>query len=62
MFNGCLGQGGYRNIMDMNSDLGGFVAALENDWSWVMNVVPSDAKLNTLGAIYECGLIGTYHN
>ena len=27
---------------------------------WVMNVVPSDAKHNTLGVIYEWGLIGTY--
>ena len=29
---------------------------------WVMNVVPSDAKHNTLGVIYEWGLIGTYQN
>merc|ERR1711915_584555 len=29
---------------------------------WVMNVVPSDAKHNTLGVIYERGLIGTYQN
>ena len=48
--------------MDMISDLGGFAATLANDCSWVMNVVPSDAKLNILGAIYERGLIGTYHN
>ena len=27
-----------------------------------MNVVPYDAKDNTLGVIYERGLIGTYQN
>ena len=53
-------QGGYRNIMDMNSYLGGFYVTLVVDCSWVMNVVPSNAKINTLGIIYECGFIGTY--
>ena len=62
MFNGHLRQGGYKNIVDMNFYLGGFVATLANDRSWVMNLVPSDEKLNTLDAIYEHGLIGTYHN
>ncbi|KAJ0977021.1 hypothetical protein J5N97_012495 [Dioscorea zingiberensis] len=53
-------QGGrYRNIMDMNAGLGGFAAALSKYPVWVMNVVPT-AKNNTLGAIYERGLIGTY--
>ena len=59
---GELNKGRYRNIMDMNAYLGGFAAALVNDPVWVMNVVPSDAKHNTLGVIYERGLIGTYQN
>ena len=59
---GELNKGRYRNIMDMNAYLGGFAAALVNDPVWVMNVVPSDAKHNTLGVIYEWGLIGTYQN
>lgn len=54
--------GRYRNILDMNSYLGGFAAALVEDPVWVMNVVPAEAKSNTLGVIYERGLIGTYHN
>ncbi|RVW59911.1 putative methyltransferase PMT16 [Vitis vinifera] len=29
---------------------------------WVMNVVPFDAQNNTLGIVYERGLIGTYMN
>ena len=57
-----LGNGRYRNIMDMNAGLGGFAAALAKDKVWVMNVVPYDAKDNTLGVIYERGLIGTYQN
>lgn len=54
--------GRYRNLLDMNSYLGGFAAALVDDPAWVMNVVPVEAELNTLGAIYERGLIGTYQN
>ncbi|KAI8537671.1 hypothetical protein RHMOL_Rhmol09G0042100 [Rhododendron molle] len=54
--------GQYRNIMDMNAGIGGFAAALVNYPVWVMNVVPSDAKNNTLAIIYERGLIGTYMN
>ncbi|XP_057858390.2 probable methyltransferase PMT17 [Cryptomeria japonica] len=57
-----LAHGRYRNIMDMNAHMGGFSAALANDPVWVMNVVPVDAKDNTLGIIYERGLIGTYHD
>lgn len=57
-----LRQGRYRNIMDMNAGLGGFSAALAMDNVWVMNVVPREAKYNTLGVIYERGLIGTYQN
>lgn len=57
-----LAKGRYRNIMDMNAGLGGFAAALGGDKVWVMNVVPFDAKDNSLGVIYERGLIGTYQN
>ncbi|KAK6262275.1 hypothetical protein QUC31_008091 [Theobroma cacao] len=58
-----LGQNGrYRNILDMNAYLGGFATALIDDPVWVMNVIPAEAKVNTLGVIYERGLIGTYQN
>ncbi|MCO5568693.1 hypothetical protein L7F22_022392 [Adiantum nelumboides] len=57
-----LGNGRYRNIMDMNAGLGGFATALVKDKVWVMNVVPSSAKLDTLGVVYERGLIGTYQD
>ena len=61
--NNQLGQTGrYRNLLDMNANLGGFAAALVKDPVWVMNVVPADAKVNTLGVVYERGLIGTYQN
>ncbi|PKI35793.1 hypothetical protein CRG98_043828 [Punica granatum] len=46
----------------MNAHLGGFAAALVQDPVWVMNVVPVEAKVNTLGVIYERGLIGTYQS
>ena len=57
-------NGRYRNIMDMNAGFGGFAATLEKDRDnvWVMNVVPTIAKHNTLGVIYERGLIGTYQD
>lgn len=55
-------KGRYRNILDMNAFLGGFAASLVQDPLWVMNVVPVEAKFNTLGAIYERGLIGTYQS
>ncbi|XP_024993254.1 probable methyltransferase PMT15 [Cynara cardunculus var. scolymus] len=57
-------KGRYRNLLDMNSYLGGFAAALaiSKDPVWVMNVVPVEANVNTLGVIYERGLIGTYQN
>ncbi|KAM7470892.1 hypothetical protein LguiA_009075 [Lonicera macranthoides] len=48
--------------MDMNAGLGGFAAALQSSKLWVMNVVPTLAKKNTLGVIYERGLIGIYHD
>lgn len=54
--------GRYRNILDMNANLGGFAAALINYPLWVMNVVPAEAEVDTLGVIYERGLIGTYQN
>ncbi|KAL4632219.1 hypothetical protein ACB092_04G036000 [Castanea dentata] len=46
----------FRNVMDMNAGFGGFAAALTKFPVWVMNVVPFDAKNNTLGIIYERGL------
>jgi hypothetical protein len=46
----------------MNAHLGGFAAALVDDPVWVMNVVPVQAKMNTLGVIFQRGLIGTYQN
>ncbi|XP_019053133.1 PREDICTED: probable methyltransferase PMT16 isoform X2 [Nelumbo nucifera] len=55
-------KGRYRNLLDMNAHLGGFAAALIDDPVWVINVVPTEAKINTLGAIYERGLIGTYQD
>ncbi|KAK6132131.1 hypothetical protein DH2020_034122 [Rehmannia glutinosa] len=61
--NNQLGQAGrYRNILDMNAFLGGFAANLIDDPLWVMNLVPVEAKFNTLGVIYERGLIGTYQS
>lgn len=55
--------GRYRNLLDMNAYLGGFAAALVDDPVWVMNIVPVEAdQINTLGVVYERGLIGTYQN
>lgn len=59
--NRLIGTTRYRNVMDMNAGLGGFAAALESQKSWVMNVVPTIAE-NTLGVVYERGLIGMYHD
>lgn len=50
-----------RNIMDMNANYGSFAAALSTLPVWVMNVVPVSMN-NTLPAIYQRGLIGTYHD
>lgn len=55
-------RGRYRNMLDMNAYLGGFAAALASDPVWVMNVVPVEVQPNTLGIIYERGLIGTYQD
>lgn len=60
--NKYIGETRYRNVMDMNAGLGGFAAALTSNKAWVMNVVPTIAKDNTLGVIYERGLIGIYHD
>lgn len=60
--NKLLDSGRYRNIMDMNAGLGSFAAVLESPKLWVMNVVPTIADKDTLGAIYERGLIGIYHD
>ncbi|XP_051138831.1 probable methyltransferase PMT7 isoform X2 [Andrographis paniculata] len=50
-----------RNVMDMNSFLGGFAVGMSTWPVWVMNVVPATAN-NTLPAIYNRGLIGTFHD
>ncbi|RCV43708.1 hypothetical protein SETIT_9G315200v2 [Setaria italica] len=60
--NKLIGSLRYRNIMDMNAGLGSFAAALDSPRSWVMNVVPTISERNTLGIIYERGLIGIYHD
>nr|XP_016490431.1 PREDICTED: probable methyltransferase PMT2 [Nicotiana tabacum] len=60
--NKLIDTGRYRNIMDMNAGLGGFAAALHSPKMWVMNVMPTIAEKNTLGVIYERGLIGIYHD
>lgn len=50
-----------RNVMDMYTAFGGFAAALKDDPVWVMNVVSSYAT-NTLGVVFDRGLIGTYND
>ena len=60
--NNIIDSGRYRNIMDMNAGLGSFAAALESPKLWVMNVMPTIAVKDTLGVIYERGLIGIYHD
>ena len=62
IMNKYIGESRYRNVMDMNAGLGGFAATLQSGKVWVMNVVPTIAKKNTLGVIYETGLIGIYHD
>lgn len=57
-----LNRGRYRNLMDMNADLGGFAAAVSKYPVWVMNVVPASSDRDTLGVIYERGFIGTYQD
>lgn len=60
--NKLIDSGRYRNILDMNAGLGSFAAALESPKLWVMNVMPTIAETDTLGVIYERGLIGIYHD
>ncbi|XP_059451665.1 probable methyltransferase PMT9 [Corylus avellana] len=50
-----------RNVMDMNSNLGGFAAALSDKDVWVMNVAPVSTSAR-LKIIYDRGLIGTVHD
>lgn len=57
-----LDNGRYRNVMDMNANLGGFSTAMIKYPVWVMNVVPSNSDPDTLGLIYERGFIGTYQD
>ncbi|XP_052169595.1 probable methyltransferase PMT18 [Oryza glaberrima] len=57
-----IADGRYRNVMDMNANLGGFAASLVKYPVWVMNVVPVNSDRDTLGAIYERGFIGTYQD
>ena len=59
--NPLIGTSRYRNIMDMNAGLGSFAAAVHTNKLWVMNVVPTVSP-NTLGVVYERGLIGIYHD
>ncbi|CAM8978207.1 unnamed protein product [Rhodiola kirilowii] len=60
--NKLIDTGRYRNILDMNAGFGSFAAAIESPKLWVMNVMPTLAENDTLGAIYERGLIGIYHD
>ncbi|XP_058228072.1 probable methyltransferase PMT2 [Rhododendron vialii] len=60
--NKIIDSGRYRNIMDMNAGVGSFAAAIESPNLWVMNVMPTIAEKDTLGVIFERGLIGIYHD
>ncbi|KAJ4824626.1 hypothetical protein Tsubulata_051208 [Turnera subulata] len=51
----------FRNVMDMNSNLGGFGAALKDTDVWVMNVAPVNMSAR-LKIVYDRGLIGTVHD
>ncbi|XP_047322006.1 probable methyltransferase PMT9 [Impatiens glandulifera] len=51
----------FRNVMDMNSNLGGFAAALKDEDVWVMNVAPVNSS-SRLKIVYDRGLIGTVHD
>ncbi|PKA63318.1 putative methyltransferase PMT18 [Apostasia shenzhenica] len=57
-----LDQGRFRNVMDMNANMGGFAAAMVKYPVWVMNVVTVDSGRDTLGVVYERGFIGAYHD
>jgi len=47
--------------MDMNTVYGGFAASIIKDPVWVMNVVSSYGP-NSLGVVYDRGLIGVNHD
>ncbi|XP_062010231.1 probable methyltransferase PMT9 [Rosa rugosa] len=51
----------FRNVMDMNSQLGGFATALNGKDVWVMNVAPVHVSAK-LKIVYDRGLIGTAHD
>ncbi|KAF0934278.1 hypothetical protein E2562_024468 [Oryza meyeriana var. granulata] len=57
----ALGSDKIRNVMDMNTVYGGFAASLIKDPVWVMNVVSSYGP-NSLGVVYDRGLIGANHD
>lgn len=57
----ALGTDKIRNVMDMNTVYGGLAAALIDDPIWVMNVVSSYTG-DSLGAVFDRGLIGTSHD
>ncbi|KAG8095579.1 hypothetical protein GUJ93_ZPchr0012g20200 [Zizania palustris] len=57
----ALGSDKIRNVMDMNTVYGGFAANLIKDPVWVMNVVSSYGP-NSLGVVYDRGLIGANHD
>lgn len=61
-FNKLIDSGRYRNIMDMNAGLGSFAAAIQSPKLWVMNVMPTIAEKDTLGVVFDRGLIGIYHD
>lgn len=56
-----LGTDRVRNVLDMNTRFGSLAAALAEDSVWVMNVVSTHA-VNTLGVVYDRGLIGAVHD
>lgn len=60
--NKLIDTGRYRNIMDMNAGLGSFAATIHSPKLWVMNVMPTIAEKDTLGVVFERGLIGIYHD
>lgn len=57
----ALGSDKIRNVIDMNTVYGGFAANLIKDPVWVMNVVSSYGP-NSLGVVYDRGLIGINHD
>lgn len=57
----ALGSDKIRNVMDMSTVYGGFAAALITSPLWVMNVVSSYGP-NSLGVVYDRGLIGVSHD